>query len=79
MLLSTHAGAMRACERSSDMFISRLLSLAINIITVHEEKKHGILPRNSVVLYHGSFRGIILRKLWYYTLNSWYYPSALPP
>ena len=38
-MLITHAGAMRASERSSDMFISRLLSLAINIVTVHEEEK----------------------------------------
>ena len=26
---------------------------------------------------HGSCRGIIPRKSWYYTLNSWYYTSAL--
>ena len=25
-------------------------------------KKHGIIPRNFVVLYHGSCRGIIPRK-----------------
>ena len=40
-------------------------------------KKHGTIPRNFVVLYHGSYRGIILRKSWYYTSNSWYYPSGL--
>ena len=42
------------------MFISRLLSLAINIVTVHEEKKHGIIPRISVC-------SIIPWKLWYNT------------
>ena len=67
------------CEqaRGHQICSSHLLSLAINIVTVHEEKKTWYYLRNFLVLYHRSCGGIIPRKFWYYTLNSCHYPTAL--
>ena len=76
VLLSTHAGAMWASESSSNMLISLAL-IGDKYCHRTRRKKTWYYLRNFVVLYHGSCGGIIPRKSWYYTLNSWYYPSAL--